>query len=375
MRILFNVLSHHIVISSHTLDQEMNRRTQITVFFCICVVVIFEYYWHTTSHVHQGVEEKLPPLPKSQPQTADKEMMDEMMNETMDEDGDKNEGKIPSFPETLDQQMMVETMDEDGERNEEKEPSFPETLDQEMMVETMVEDEDSNEEKIPSFPETLPYPIDLKRIDQIQKALWVTHLYQFLRSLNKSISPQFNMVFGDSDRKETVLNWIIAAHVRLDPPLHNIMVLSIDQPLCDFLASKKLPATCIAVLPESFLNMSQYSYNHTYARGIRCRLVVLRLINFWGYDVASYDSDAILLRNPQPLYDSNPDMKLFSGSDIYPFPLSDLWGFTLCAGVLVLRNHPSTGMYTCTCIYMYAVNRQAIHSFRMCNTVTVLWEV
>ena len=296
--------------------------------------------------MHKPAEEKLPLFPKSQPQTADEETMDEMMNETMDEDKDKNEGKIPSFPETLDQEMMVETMDEDGERNEEKEPSFPETLDQEMMVETMVEDEDSNEEKIPFFPETLPYPIDLKRIDQIQKALWITNLYQFLRSLNKSISPQFNMVFGDSDHKETVLNWIIAALVRLDPPLHNIMVLSIDQPLCDFLASKKLPATCIAVLPESFLNMSQYSYNHTYARGIRCRLVVLRLINFWGYDVASYDSDAVLLRNPQPLYDSNPDVKLFAGSDTYPNPISGQWGFSLCAGVLFLRSHPSTGTYT-----------------------------
>ena len=156
---------------------------------------------------------------------------------------------------------------------------------------------------------------------------------------NKSISPQFNMVFGDSDHRETVLNWIIAAHVRLDPPLHNIMVLSVDQPLCDFLALKKLQITCIAVPPNSFLNEPQ-STKPSYSRGIKCRLVVLRIINFWGYDVASYDSDAGLLRNPQPLYDTNPDVKLFAGSDTYPNPISDQWGFSLCAGVLLLRSHP-----------------------------------
>jgi len=41
------------------------------------------------------------------------------------------------------------------------------------------------------------------------------------------------MGFGDSNHTDLVLNWIIAAHLRLDPPLHNIRVLSVDQPLCD----------------------------------------------------------------------------------------------------------------------------------------------
>jgi len=200
------------------------------------------------------------------------------------------------------------------------------------------------EEKIPSLPKTLPYAEDVKEIDDIRRAMWTTYLYQFLQNLNKSISPQVNMVFGDSNHTDLVLNWIIAAHLRLDPPLHNIMVLSVDQPLCDFLAPKnELPVTCIAVPPESFL--SQYSYNHTYARGIRCRFVVLRIINFWGYDVASYDSDAVLLRNPQSLYDSNPDVKLFAGSGTYPNTISNQWGFSLCACVLLVRSHPSTGLW------------------------------
>jgi len=50
------------------------------------------------------------------------------------------------------------------------------------------------EEKIPSLPKTLPYAKDLKKIDDIQRPKWTTHLYQFLQSLNKSISPPVNMV-------------------------------------------------------------------------------------------------------------------------------------------------------------------------------------
>ena len=193
---------------------------------------------------------------------------------------------------------------------------------------------------LPPMPYTLPYATSCVR--RIRSSQWVTQLYQFLQSLNKSISPQVNMVFGDSDHMELLLNWIIAAHVRLDPPLHNIMVLSVDQPLCDFLASKKLPVACIAVPPESFLVPTSLRPK-SWEQSIKSRLVVLRIINFWGYDVASYDSDAVLLRNPQSLYDNNPDVKFFAGTGTFPQYISNQWGFTVCGCVLVLRSHRSVG--------------------------------
>ena len=190
----------------------------------------------------------------------------------------------------------------------------------------------AHEDTLLTLPKTLPYPTLLKPVSNIQKALWTSQLYQFLKSLNHSISPHVNMVFGDSDHTEVMLNWIIAAHVRLYPPLHNIMVISIDQPLCDFLVSKKVPVTCIAVPPQSFLACIA---PQSYQQGIKTRLLVLRLINFWGYDVASYDSDAILLHNPQHLYDSYPDVQLFAGSTG--------GGHTLCGGSIFVKSHHSTG--------------------------------
>ena len=201
----------------------------------------------------------------------------------------------------------------------------------------------NKEVKVPPLPQSLPYATYLKSVHDIQHAMWTTQLYVFLKSLNHSISPHVNMVFGDSNHLELVLNWIIAAHLRLNPPLHNIMVLSVDQPLCDFLASKKLQVTCIAVPSESILAST---LNATYQQGIKSRLVVLRVMSFWGYDVASYDSDAILLRNPQHLIDSYPNVQVLGGASYTPQAFAEPRGivrFAVCGGTLIVRSHPSTG--------------------------------
>ena len=197
-----------------------------------------------------------------------------------------------------------------------------------------------NKHKTPPLPQTLPYAKYLKSIEGIQRASWTTQLYDYLKNLKHSISPHVNMVFGDSNHMDLVLNWIIAAHVRLDPPLHNILVLSVDQPLCDLLISKKVPVACIAVPPESFLASTG---TQSYEEGIKSRFMVLRLMNFWGYDVASYDSDAVILRNPQHLYESRPDVQVFAGSSYNPPFIANVWGFSACGGTLIVRSHPSTG--------------------------------
>ena len=291
----------------------MTRRTLILSIPSICVMIVMAYIWHTTStrHTHTPIERK-------------------QVSYLSSYDADENSSilslhKVPYYGIYVDEKETISPF-----------PKTPNTED---------------EGKIPFLPNTLPYAVNLRSTDALQQALWTTHLYQYLQSLNKSISPQVNMVFGDSDHRELVLNWIIAAKVRLDPPLHNIMVLSLDQPLCDFLASKKVPVACIAVPPESFLASPGPK---SWEQGVSCRFLVLRIINFWGYDVASYDCDAVLLRNLQPLYDSNPDVKLFAGSGTFPSTISNKWGFSLCSCVLLLGSHPSIGMYKYVCISKYS---------------------
>ena len=157
------------------------------------------------------------------------------------------------------------------------------------------------------------------------------------------MSPHVNMAFGDSEHTNLVLNWIIAALLRLEPSLHNVMVISLDRLLCDTLAAKKLPLTCIVVSVECiFVSSGQHA--NWFGR-LKLRQPVLGLINYWGYEVAAYDSDAVLLHNPQPLYEEWRHMSVLASSGTYPGELSRMWGFTLRAGALILRASPSVGKW------------------------------
>ena len=152
------------------------------------------------------------------------------------------------------------------------------------------------------------------------------------------------------------MNWITSALTILQPPLHNVMILSLDHLLCSFLMNRSLPVTCIAVPPESFLtlhpgstreeesgNKAKSNAMDIWRLGIKVRFPVLRLINYWGYDLAAYDSDAVLLHNPQALYAERPSTDVFSGSGIYPPDEYRRWGFTLCVGTLMLRASSAVG--------------------------------
>ena len=194
---------------------------------------------------------------------------------------------------------------------------------------------------LPSIPADMPFPEYIKSREELQKSECVSELYNFLLSLDKSVSPHVNMVFGDSQHTNLVLNWIIAALLRLQPPLHNVMVISLDRLLCDTLVAMKLPLTCIVVSVECIFAWSNQHDN--WGKRMKVRQPVLRLINYWGYDVAAYDSDAVLLRNPQPLYDERPHVSVLASSGTYPDDLFRKWGFTLCAGTLILRASPSIG--------------------------------
>ena len=196
--------------------------------------------------------------------------------------------------------------------------------------------------RVPDY-DAMPFQKHLMSREELQKTEWVSTLHKFLQTLDKSVSPHVNLVFGDDDHRHLVLNWITAALMVLEPPLHNVMVLSLDHSLCDFLTTRKLPLTCIAVPVESVLILNLRGKSNQWSLGLMVRLPVLRLINYWGYDVAAYDSDAVLLRNPQVLFTERPNMDVFSAAGTFPHDVSKQWGFTLCAGTIILRATPAVG--------------------------------
>ena len=209
---------------------------------------------------------------------------------------------------------------------------------------------------LPSIPayDVMPFSAHLKSRAELQKTQWVATLYEYLQTLNTSISPHVNIVFGDHAHGRLVLNWVTSALKILQPPLHNVMVLSLDHLLCDSLTNRNFPLTCIAVPAESIFTTNA---RDKWTLGLMVRFPVLRLINYWGYDVAAYDSDAVLLHNPQVLYAERPSTDVFSGAGTFPFDVSKRWGFTLCAGSLMLRASPAVGNIhiMCPCLPMWYI--------------------
>ena len=211
--------------------------------------------------------------------------------------------------------------------------------------------------EVPSLPyipkyDIMPLVKYIKNREELQNTEWVSLLYNFLRTLDRSVSPHVNVVFGDSNHSRLLENWITAAMIRLKPPLHNLMVLSLDYSLCNQLLSRKIPHTCIPVPPQSLIVAHPNGTNTTWSSAMMIRQIVLRLINYWGYDVASYDSDAVLLHNPQVLYDAQPYVDVFSASSKgFPWSLSAKWGFNLCGGILMLRASPEVGVYILTVVH------------------------
>ena len=205
-----------------------------------------------------------------------------------------------------------------------------------------------NELKTFSFPEhdILPHHQYLKSLDEIKNATWVTDIYVYLQSLDKTISSHVNSVFGDFKHRTLVLNWVVAATLKLEVPLHNVLVLSLQQQLCDFLANSNLikqeiKTTCIAVPVDTILSSKG---DDLWRAGMMIRPIILRLINYWGYDVATYDTDAVPLKNPQELYQQHYTQDILSSSNNWPKYPAELWGFTLCAGAILYRSSVATGM-------------------------------
>lgn len=175
--------------------------------------------------------------------------------------------------------------------------------------------------------------------DEILNSTWVSELQHMLRV--PGVGKQVSVIFGDSIYLDGVLNWLIAAKVRLQPPLKNVIVCCLDRKVFSILDQRKIPS--IHIDPNSVFN------NHTKLKFQDVwiiRLIVYRLINHFGHDVVSYDSDAIVLRNPQKLFEEHHYSDIVSSAGIRPRTLSSVWGFTACMGVILFRSTPQTGITT-----------------------------
>ena len=184
----------------------------------------------------------------------------------------------------------------------------------------------------------------VKSPNEIFSSPWLIRLQEMLGSLHNPSKP-VSVVFSDSEYVDSLLNWLIASQVRIEPPLRNLIVVCLDKIVFSMLDHRDISS--ILIDPAMILNTNAgEGIKKKYSYILIVRLVVYRIITYFGYDVVSYDTDAILMKNLQPLFEKYQDSDIIGSASNYPFDLGRLWGFTLCMGVIRLRSSPNSGTYS-----------------------------
>lgn len=188
-------------------------------------------------------------------------------------------------------------------------------------------------------PFSFPQPAFSRPKSALLRSQWVSDLQECLRSVSGS---EISVVISSAEHTELVLNWLIAAFVKIEEPLRDVLVISMDQRLHSILTSRGISSLYVH---KSMVINPKARISKVFSQVHIVRLAVLRLINHYGYDVINYDCDAILKRNPQPIFDRYKSTDLIGTFGKGPNALYEKWGVALNTGVMVMRATSTMGKY------------------------------
>ena len=193
-----------------------------------------------------------------------------------------------------------------------------------------------------------PHPTVFQPTVKILESDWVQQLKAYLLSIHPARS--LTITVATKSFIPNLLNWLIAAHILVEPPMEHVLVLALDKEVHSLLAQRKIP--CIHVPSTSVLKRKLMGVESLWMT----RLAVLRLINHWGYDVLQLDNDAIPLRNPQALFDDYMDYDIVSSRGSMPLTLSrGPWKLTVCMGAVLLRGTQGVGKISVNVDLIYII--------------------
>ena len=184
----------------------------------------------------------------------------------------------------------------------------------------------------------MPCPKVYKSVPELVMASWMKPLLSVLSSFE---GKQVTLVIANNAYRDVLLNWLISAKIVSKPPIENILVVSLDGGLYRLLQSRDIPSI---LAPFSTVLNKKHRFRRFFELIMMLRLAFMRLINRLGYDCAMYDIDAIILKNPQPLYDKWGDRDIVGSRGQLPRELWRRWGATICIGAVFIRSNPRTGM-------------------------------
>ena len=183
----------------------------------------------------------------------------------------------------------------------------------------------------------MPCPKVYKSVPELVMAPWMKPLLSVLNSFR---GKQVTLVIANNAYRDVLLNWLISAKIVSQPPIDNILVVSLEGSLYRLLQSRHIPSI---LAPFSTVLNNKHRFRRFFELIMMMRLAFMRLINQLGYDCAMYDIDAIILKNPQPLYDKWGDKDIVGSWGELPRQLWRRWGVTICIGAVFIRSNTRTG--------------------------------
>ena len=201
--------------------------------------------------------------------------------------------------------------------------------------------------KVKDFIKDIPPPSNLPwnkeqllvSSKDIYERQWVKDLQHFLQY---SYNPAYPVTLVSTNQLfvESVINWLIHSLVVLESPLKNVLVLTMDEGVYDFLRNRSINTICVPAAHN--VKIDKPKKLMLMVRVEAARLLVLRMLNHWGIDVVNYDNDAIVLKNPQPLLEDFRMYDVIGSEGFMPYEIHEQWGVTLCFGFFLLRATPAT---------------------------------
>ena len=184
----------------------------------------------------------------------------------------------------------------------------------------------------------MPCPKVYQPVANIVMSPWMKPL---LRVLSSFEGKQVTLVIANNAYRDVLLNWLISAKIISKPPIQNVLVVALDSTLYRLLQSKDIPSI---LAPFSTVLNRKHRFRRFFELIMMMRLGFMRLINRLGYDCAMYDIDAIILKNPQPLYDKWGGVDIVGSRGELPRQLWRRWGVAICIGAVFIRSNTRTGI-------------------------------
>ena len=181
------------------------------------------------------------------------------------------------------------------------------------------------------FPHALNTFKDVKKIASTK---WVRDLALIMTRwpINQTVI----VVSGNANFQKPLLNWLISAVLKANVSLDHILILSADQNLHKLLQRRNIGS--IFVPPSSVYDNKTIKLS-THKLITYLRFAVVRLLNHWGFTVAHYDSDALLLKDMQEIFEKYPSSSIVASIAV------GLYEVNMCAGAILFRSNQEIGIF------------------------------